>query len=162
MTVPTHRLLLLFALALSLAACGDSDGGMTDPTPMTTSTTSIPAQAQIQLEILSAGALVSGQGNAFGVSIRITESGGVGANINFARLEVFRATGELEERQEVGAGQIIAGVGDNRLEANTSEEATVTFFFRATVKTGRTLTFTMGFTDDNSNTFEVATSFIFG
>ena len=39
----------------------------------------------------------------------MTESAGVGAHINFARLEVFRATGELEERREIGAGKIISG-----------------------------------------------------
>ena len=94
--------------------------------------------------------------------MRITESGGVRAHINFARLEVFRATGELEERQEIGAGQIIQGVGDNVLEANSSEEATITFFFRATIKKGRQLRLTMGFTDDQGNDIETVNDFIFG
>jgi len=91
----------------------------------------------------------------------MTESGGVGCHINFARLEVFRATGELEERQEIGAGNIKASVGDNRLEANTSEEASLMFLFRATVKKGRKLRLTMGFTGDNGRNMEETQAFVF-
>jgi hypothetical protein len=147
---------------LVLSGCnGDSptNGTTTSSAP---ATTSIPPMAEISVEVLDFGALVSGQGNLFFVSVRLEESGGVGANINFARLEVFRATGELEERQEVGAGQIIAGVGDNRLESNTTEEATITFLFRATVKRGRQLRLTMGFTDDFGNDHESVEDFFFG
>jgi hypothetical protein len=34
--------------------------------------------------------------------------------------------------------------------------------FRATVKTGRQLMLTLGFTDDNGNGIEISDSFIFG
>ena len=130
---------VVVALTLSSAMFMGCDGdGPTNRTNTTTTvaTTTVPASANIDVEILSFAAVSSGQGNLFQVEIRMTESGSAGANINFARLEVFRATGELEERQEIGADQIIAGVGDNRLEANATEEATLTFFFRATVKKG--------------------------
>jgi len=147
-------------LPLLFVACGDGDTPTNTPPPTTTST-SIPASAKIDVEILSASAASSGQGNLFQVGVRITESGGVGAHINFARLEVFRATGELEERQEIGAGQIIAGIGDNRLEPNMSEDAFITFFFRATVKKGRQLRLTMGFTDDQGNDLETINNFTF-
>ena len=154
---------LIPCLALSslvVAGCGDGNTGP-DPTTTTVATTSIVSRADIDVEIVSAGAFVSGQGNAFQVGVVLTESGGVGAHINFARLEVFRATGELEERQEIGANRIIQGVGDNRLEANTSEEATITFIFRATVKKGRQLRLTMGFTDDSGFDHESIDDFVF-
>ena len=146
---------------LFLSSCGgDNPTGGTN-TSTTSTTTTVVSMANIDVEVLDIGALVSGQGNLLFVEIRIIESAGLGANINFARLEVFRATGELEERAEIGSNDIIAGVGDNRLEANETEEATLTFLFRATVKTGRQLVLTLGFTDDNGNDIETSDAFIF-
>jgi hypothetical protein len=160
-----HRGFPVSALILSilfLASCGGDGPTNGTKTSTTSTTTTVVSRADIDVEILNIGALVSGQGNLLFVEIRITESAGLGANINFARLEVFRATGELEERAEIGANDIIEGVGDNRLEAKATEEATLTFLFRATVKTGRQLELTLGFTDDNRNNIEVSDRFIFG
>ena len=83
------------------------------------------------------------------------------ANINFVRLEVFRATGEFEERSEIGSGAIIQGTGSNRLNANSTREDNWIFLFRAPVKSGRNITLTMGFTDDFGNDTELSTSFVF-
>jgi hypothetical protein len=133
-------------------------GGGTDPDIVTTTsvaTTSIPPTAEIILEIGDYGGGETDQGNMFYVEFTLTETAGVGANINFARLEVFRATGELVERREIGASAIIEGVGDNRLEALTSEEAWVWFRFNATIKRGRKLLLTLGFTDDFGHDIEI-------
>ena len=117
--------------------------------------------ADIDIEVLNFGAFLNNEGTLFQVEFRLTESAGVGAHINFARLEVFRATGEFVERKEIGAGQITRGVDDNRLEGNTSETAVATFLFRATVKKGRTLRYTMGFTDDGGHNHELVEAFVF-
>ena len=92
-------LVLTFASSMFMGCNGDSPTNGTNTTT-TPATNTVPASADIDVEVVTFGAFVSGQGNLFQVGIEITESGGVGAHINFARLEVFRATGELEERQE--------------------------------------------------------------
>ncbi len=121
-----------------------------------------PPRAKIDLEVLNFAAFSSNQGNLFQIEFRLTESAGVGARINFARLEVFRATGELEERREIGAGDIIRGVDDNRLAANSSEDAFANFRFRATIKKGRRLHYIMGFTDDGGHDHELVEAWTFG
>lgn len=74
---------------------------------------------------------------------------------------MFRATGEFVERQEVGAGEITRQTGTNRLLANQTRELTVAIGFRATVKSGRTITLTVGMTDDQGNNHDFTTTFIF-
>ena len=156
---------VLVAGGLLLGGCGSDN-----PTPPITGGTSVvvpppqpppPSIANIDIEVLGVAAFSGSDGNFFRIEFRMTESAGVGAHINFARLEVFRATGELEERKEIGAGQIIRGVDDNRLEGNTSETATATFLFRATIKKGRKLRYTMGFTDDGGHDHELVEEFVF-
>lgn len=49
-------------------------------------------------------------GSNFSYTLTVTESAGVGARINFVRLDIFRATGEFEDRSEIGANVIIAGL----------------------------------------------------
>ena len=154
--VAVVALTLSSSLFIGCGGDGPTNSTNTTTTPVTTT---VPASAVIDVEVLTFGGIISGQGNLFQVGIRMTESGGVGAHINFARLEIFRVTGELEERREIGAGAIIAGLGDNRLEANTSETATLTFLFRATAKSGRRLLLTMGFTDDSGNDHETIDEF---
>jgi hypothetical protein len=156
---------VLLAGGLLLGGCGSDNpthpivGGtsVVPPPPLPPP----PSIANIDLEVLGVAAFSGNDGNFFQIEFRMTESAGVGAHINFARLEVFRATGELEERKEIGAGKFILGVDDNRLEGNTSETATATFLFRATIKKGRTLRYTMGFTDDGGNDHELVKEFIF-
>lgn len=83
-------------------------------------------------------------------------------NINFIRLEVFRATGEFEERQEIGAGQITSQTGSNRLAANSTRDLDpVLFTFNATIKSGRTIRVTVGLTDDLGNNLDFTADFIF-
>ena len=153
--------LVVCAGGLLLGGCESSVppivGGTTIPPPPPP----LPSMANIDLEVLNVAAFTSGEGNLFQIEFQMTESAGVGAHINFARLEVFRATGELEERQEIGAGKIISGADDNRLEGNSTETATATFLFRATVKKGRMLHYTVGFTDDGGHDHDVVKEFVF-
>jgi len=151
---------VLLIASLPLSGCG---GGGTDPTP-TTTTTSAPAvsRADISVEVLGFAAVGSGQGNLFAIGLRMTERAGLGANINFIRLEVFRATGEFEERQEIGANDLIQQTGSNRLEARATRELNpVVFTFGATIKKGRTLQVTVGFTDDRGNRIDIVGRFVF-
>ena len=152
---------VLFAGGLLLGGCESSEPSPPVVGPTTVAPPPPPPMANIMLEVLRVGAFSNNEGNFFQIEFRMTESAGVGAHINFARLEVFRATGELEERREIGAGQIIRGVDDNRLEGNSTETATATFLFRATIKKGRTLRYTMGFTDDGGHDHELVEEFIF-
>ncbi len=154
---------VLVAGGLLLGGCGSDEPQppVVGPTMVAPPPPPAPSMANIDLEVLSFGAFSNNEGNFFQIEFRLTESAGVGAHINFARLEVFRATGELEERKEIGAGQIIRGVDDNRLEGNSTETAVATFLFRATIKKGRRLRYTMGFTDDGGHDHELVEEFIF-
>jgi hypothetical protein len=89
------------------------------------------------------------------------EGAGTGANINFIRVDIFRATGEFEERAEIGADAIEQATGSNRLEGGASRQDVWALFFRATVKKGRTLEVTIGFTDDVGNDIEKKLRFVF-
>ena len=148
----TISVLLVFLLAL-VAGCNGNGGSSTSPTPAPPPPAPPqPMEASIAVDVLGFGGIASGQGNLFGIGLRMTESAGVGVNINFIRLEVFRATGEFEERQEIGSGQIIVQTGSNRLEGNSTRTLDpVVFSFNATVKVGRVLRVTIGFTDDFGN-----------
>ena len=155
--------MLAFLLALTAGCGGDSNGSTTTTTP-TPTTTSTPqaSQASVTVQVLGFGALGSDQGNLFAIRLRLTESAGVGVNINFIRLEVFRATGEFEERQEIGAGQITSQTGSNRLAANSTRDLDpVLFTFNATIKSGRTIRVTVGLTDDLGNNLDFTADFIF-
>ncbi|HSF17498.1 MAG TPA: hypothetical protein VLK65_18285 [Vicinamibacteria bacterium] len=155
-----HRVTLVFALLALFSGCGD--GTSTTPTPPPPPPPPpTPSMANIEVEINNPQAFASGMGNLFTFDLTMRETAGLGANINFARLAVFRATGELEEIQEIGADQIIQGAGDNRLEGSTTETVGVTFFFRATIKVGRQMELTVGFTDDKGNDIDVVQRFVF-
>jgi hypothetical protein len=156
-----YRTLLVLFLVLAVVGCGGDSG--TTPTP-TTTTTSVPAgpsAANITLTIIGAGALGSGQGNLVQFQIRLQESAGLGANINFIRVDVYRATGQFEERQEIGSGQIVNQTGTNRLNANETRNMTVTIGFNATIKSGRIIRFTVGMTDDRGNNQDKVQDFVF-
>ena len=162
--VRVAAVLTLAIVAAFLSACGD-DNGPTSPGSVIANPPPPPpprpSRANLSVEVLSFGGVGSGQGNLFFVEFQMTESAGLGANINFFRLEVFRATGELEERREIGADEIVAVTGSNRLEANQSRTESVGFLFRATVKRGRTLHLTVGFTDDQGNNINIVEQFVF-
>jgi hypothetical protein len=154
-------LLIYFLLACLFVGCGDDGPATPTPTPTPAPTPSPPAAAKIKVDVVDAGVLASGQGNLLFMDLKMVESGGLGANINFIRVEIFKATGEFEERQEIGADDIIDETGSNRLEKNATREESWVLLFRATIKSGRLLNVTVGFTDDAGNDIDEVTEFIF-
>jgi hypothetical protein len=147
-------------LAVVMIGCDSTGPDDTTTTTTSTTTTSVP-RANITLTILGAAAAGSGQGNLVGFEFRLRESAGLGANINFVRVDVFRATGQFEERQEIGAGEIVNQTGSNRLGANESRNMTVIIGFRATIKKGRQIRLTVGMTDDAGNDQDKWQDFVF-
>lgn len=154
-------LMTVLTITLALGGCGDDNGNMTGTTSTVTTTTVGPSRAEIDLEITGAGFVATGMGNATAFNFTLTESAGLGANINFIRVDLFTANGEFLERQEFGAGQVTSGTGSNRLNANESRDIEALFFFRATVKTGRLITLTVGLTDDRGNVLDQDVTFVF-
>ena len=152
---------ILFFVLL-IAGCGSGDSGTTS-TPVTTTTTTIagPSQASIVVSVPNQAGIATGQGNLVAFDIRMVETAGLGADINFIRLEIFRATGEFVERQEIGAGALIQQTGSNRIEANSIRLLPVVFRFNATVQRGRTMRLTIGFTDDRGNNLGATFDWVF-
>lgn len=155
-----RNFVILLVLSLLATGCGDG-GGPTTPTS-TTTTTAGPTAAVILLDVLDFGLLsVQGGGAVFGVELRMRETAGLGANINYIRLDYLKATGELEERAEIGANDIISELGTNRIGPNATWQEVVGFFFRASIKKGRMLIVIVNLTDDRGNTVDLTESFIF-
>lgn len=145
---------LLLGMALALPGCG-GDGGTT-PTPTPTPTPG-PSQANITVTIsnptyFTGGVPGFGYRLQFGLNVR--ESAGLGANINFVRLEVYDAAGSLLERTENGANTVPGG---NRLNPNSSRDFNVTMGFNSDPLSGRFILIGLGTTDDRGNT-QVAVS----
>jgi hypothetical protein len=153
-----------FLVVLFLLATSCDDGGPTTngPTTTTTTTTAGPSAAVILLDVIDFGLFgVQGGGALFGVELRMRETAGLGANINYIRLDYLRATGELEERAEIGADDIGSELGTNRIGPNATWQEVVVFFFRASIKRGRQLIVIVNLTDDRGNTVDLTESFIF-
>jgi hypothetical protein len=77
--------------------------------------------------------------------VRVTESAGLGANLNFIRF-ILRKNGSEIERQEIGANQL---AGANRLPASTSLTPRYTIYFNRGDSDADTTEF--NFTDDRGN-----------
>src|SRR3972149_4474031 len=82
---------------------------------------------------------------------------GVGANINYIRLDYLKATGQLEERSEIGANDIISELGTNRIGPNATWQEVVGFLFRASIKKGRMLIVIVNLTDDRGRPVGLST-----
>jgi hypothetical protein len=141
---------LALCCAMVLPACGggDSPAAATPPAPTPTPG---PSQATITVTCNSFSVATSSRA---GFSFRITfpctisESAGLGANMNFIRARFTRGGVEVE-RQEIGANDIIAGFGSNRVNANATVTGTFFFDFNRGDATGGILDF--NFTDDRGN-----------
>jgi hypothetical protein len=144
----TLRVALAGLLAIPIAACGGSSSGGGTTTP---STPAGPTQARITVTCspytLTLSPLV-GFNYRISVPCTITESAGLGANMNFIRLRLTIGGAEVE-RQEIGANAIIAQTGSNRLGANATRTNTYIFDFNNGNATGAILDF--NFTDDRGN-----------
>jgi hypothetical protein len=77
----------------------------------------------------------------------VVESGGVGCNLNYVRLEVFHPDGTFIERSEQGPSVFVGG---NRLEAGHTRDFTVISGFNSDLK-HIYLVVTLGTTDDKGN-----------
>ena len=140
--------LVVAVLTAVLPACGGGGGSSTSPTPTG------PTQAKITV---TAGAPVvtfsprAGFTFRVTVAVTITESAGLGANINFIRLR-FIAGGVEIERQEISSADIILISGSNRLNASSTRSFNAIFDTNAEAATSGILVF--NFTDDRGNNLE--------
>ncbi|HUG55280.1 MAG TPA: hypothetical protein VMR21_16860 [Vicinamibacteria bacterium] len=145
-----RRLASPLLLAAALAACGD-DG------PTLPSQPSGPSQATITVTQSSQGQVCpspSGTANVrLRLPVRITESAGLGANINFIRLSLLRGGAEVE-RREVTSTAITGGLGTNRIAAGGTVTATVSIDFNTTDFDSFRIEF--NFTDDRGNVLQAA------
>ena len=155
------RMSTALALAAMLGGCGESN--VVNPTPSPTPTPT-PARAVVGIALDKIGIDVGklpGFQFALVFNMKVTESGGLGANIDYIRLDVFLADGTALERTQLGSGQIPGG---NRLAASAARDFTaVSLGFSSEILTGRYVIVSVGTTDDKGNG-QVATSgkLIFG
>lgn len=132
-------------LLLILSSCG-GDASSPTSTPVPTA----PTRANLQVTLVGSPVLSFGTVRNFALSysIRVTESGGVGANMNFIRLEARIGTISVE-RQEIGAQTIIAQAGTNRIEARGSRDFNISQEFNN--GNADNVLLTISFTDDRGN-----------
>jgi hypothetical protein len=143
----TLRIALAGLLVVPFAACGSSGGGTPAPNPVPAG----PSRASITVTCSAFTLTLSPlQGFNYRISFpcTITESAGLGANLNFVRAS-FTAGGVEIERQEIGANTIIAVNGSNRIPASGRLQGNFVFDFNAGNATGGRLEF--NFTDDRGN-----------
>jgi hypothetical protein len=145
------RRLQVAACLLVLAAVTACGGSSSSSNPVGPSTPTV-AQAKITVSAAAPTFSLSPLANfnyRVVIPVTITESAGLGANINFIRLSQI-ANGAEIERQEISATNLISQTGSNRLSASTTRSFTLTY----DVNDGRATTgqLDFNFTDDRSNT----------
>lgn len=135
------------ALVVILTGCGGGGGGgTTTPTPIG------PTQARITVTATSPVVSFSPRvGFTYRVVVpaTITESAGLGANINYVRLRQIYLGLEVE-RSEISSADLIASTGSNRLNASASRNINLIYDVNDPRPSSGILTF--NFTDDRSNT----------
>jgi hypothetical protein len=90
-------------------------------------------------------------------TLQITETAGVGARINFIRLQLLRSGVEVE-RSEVGADLIVP---DNRIDPSSTTRIDVRLGFNSRVADLDGI-FSVSFTDDRGNVIDISMSFTIG
>jgi hypothetical protein len=140
---------LALTAVMSLGACtGDSPQGPSNVAPPQQG----PSQANISVTISSpayGNSTRAGFNYELQFGVRVSESAGLAANLNFIRLEVYDAAGAMLERQEIGAAIFTGG---NRLNASSSRDFNVLMGFNAEPRSGRYVRIGVGTTDDRNNT----------
>jgi len=112
----------LVILILTLPSCSSSNNPTTPTQP------DEPSQAQI---ITGAVATSVDASPAAGFTYRVTvaisigETAGVGANINSMRFQFFTGASTPDETRQLGASEIIAQTGSNRIEGNASRDLAI-------------------------------------
>jgi hypothetical protein len=135
--------------AAFLPSCGDDGPAMPSGPSQATITVTQTGQAQVCVSPSATANL------RLRAPIRITESAGLGANINFVRLSLFRGTTEIE-RREVTAAAVTSGLGTNRVAANGTVTATLSIDFNSSDFDTFRLDF--NFTDDRGNVLQATLS----
>lgn len=139
------KMVLALWSVLVLSSCGGEGGSPTSPTPTG------PRQATITV---SCGQYDVSFSPRVGFSFRltapctVTESTGLGANMNFVRLNLTLG-GVLVERHDISSADIMVQTGSNRLNASQARSSSYTWDFNRGDATGGTIEF--GFTDDRGN-----------
>lgn len=136
-----------FGFGLLAAACGGSS-----PSAPSTPPNTLPARSSITVA-QNGTALLGISPSALHdfrlrVPFRVTESGGLGARMNFIRLQLFRGGIEIE-RSELGAVQIEQGLGSNVIRASQTTTFSANFDFNSSTFDFFRMTFS--FTDDRGN-----------
>ncbi|MCM2254233.1 MAG: hypothetical protein NDJ94_01060 [Vicinamibacteria bacterium] len=142
-----NRAILLISGILA-AACGG--GG--SPSAPSTPTPTLPARSS--LTVSQNGTALLGISPSplhvfrLRVPFRVVESAGLGARMNFVRLQLYRGASEIE-RAELGAVQIEQGLGSNVIRASQTTSFSANFDFNSTTFDFFRMTFS--FTDDRGN-----------
>jgi hypothetical protein len=144
--------LVVCLAAAGLSACGGGGGGgVTTPNNAAAG----PSQANIVVTQNGQGQVCFSPLTEFSyrlrLPVRISESAGLGANMNFFRLSLLRGGVEVE-RQEATANAIISGLGTNRLAASGNITATITMDFNS--DNFDTARFAFSFTDEKGNNLQ--------
>jgi hypothetical protein len=145
MTRRTALALAAGAVMMVMPACSGGNGSPTNPTPTG------PTQARITVTASAPLLAFSPRvGFAFRITVpaTITEAAGLGANINFVRLQqIFR--GVEIERSEISSADLIVATGSNRVNASATRTINLIYDVNDGRATSGILTF--GFTDDRGN-----------
>ena len=148
-TAPFLAGALSLTLALSLMACGESNP--LNPTPQPTPTPA-PSKAIVTLTL---GAItldtvgVPGYIHAFVSNVRLNESGGVAATIDFIRLDVYSPANALLERTQIPSAALPGGAA---LAANGVRDFNgLALGFNSDILTGRYLVVSVSTTDARGN-----------
>jgi len=136
-------------LALSLMACGESNPLNPDPQPTPTPTPS-KAIVSLTLDAISLDTVgVPGYIHAFVSNVRLTESGGVAATIDFIRLDVYSPANALLERTQVPSAALPGGAA---LAANGVRDFSgLALGFNSDIVTGRYIVISVATTDARGN-----------
>jgi hypothetical protein len=147
-------LVVATALCFTLVGCGGGGGS----SPATPSTPAPPSAAQFTVTQTGRGLIGLSPASCCSFRIKVpltvTESAGLGANANYARLSFIRSGVEIE-RQEIGSTAIIAQLGTNHFAGRSTLSVNLLFDFNSPFNFD-TLSLTINFTDDRGNvqTFE--------
>jgi len=149
-------------VALTLSGCGETNplnpNPQPTPTPAPTRATVTVALTGVRLDTESK---VPGYINSLISNMRLTESGGVAATIDFIRLDMYLPNNTLLERTQVPAAQVPGGPA---LAASSSRDfADLALGFNSDILTGRYIIVSVATTDARGNAQVTSTGqLIFG
>jgi len=149
------KVLALLAALAALVACGGegSPTAPTDPGPVADDPTAPKARLSVTygLDTISGPSLDPSYSQYIHFTSVVTESAGVGANLNYVRGEFYRS-GVLVERYEMSASELLAA-GGNRIDPMSTTYLSVTLRRNGPSDLVRT---TFQFTDDRGNDHYIA------